>query len=55
MNNPIVAKATWIIALRDQSLIKNNKMNSDLKAYLKKIRMTKQKQQVKLDKTRQKA
>lgn len=49
------AEASCITALRDQWMMNNNKMNLDLKARLKKAKIAEQKQQAKLDKTRQKA
>lgn len=54
MDNPKVAKVARITELRDQWLLKNNKMNLDLKARLKKTKVAKQKKQAKLDKTCQK-
>lgn len=55
MDNPTIAKAARIMALRDQQLFQNNKINFDLKACLKKAKAIEQKQQTKLDKTCQKA
>lgn len=55
MDNFKVAEVAQITKLRDQWLFKNNKMNPDLKACLKKAKVAKYKKQVKLDKTRQKA
>lgn len=52
MDNPTIVEAARITALRDQWLLENNKMNSDLKARLKKAKATEQKKQAKLDKTR---
>ena len=52
MDNFKVAEVAQITKLRDQWLFKNNKMNPDLKACLKKAKVAKYKKQVKLDKTR---
>lgn len=55
MDDPIVAEASRITALRDQWLIQNNKTNPDLQARLKKAKAAEKKVQAKLDKNRQKA
>lgn len=43
MNNPTVIEATQIIPLKDQWLFRNNKLNPNLKIYLKKAKIVKQK------------
>lgn len=55
MDDFTIVKKAWIIAFRDKWFFENNKINSNFKAYLKKVKIAKQKQQVKLDKTCQKA
>lgn len=55
MDDPVLAEASRITALRDQWMINNNKMNPALKARMKKAKEVEQKQQAQLDKTRQKA
>lgn len=54
-NDEKVAAAARIQALQDQWLLKNHKMNADLKAQLKKTKAAKQRQQAKQEKTREKA
>ena len=51
MDDPAIASAAKITAMRDQWLLKNNKMNPDLKAQMKKAKEVEQKQQAKLNKT----
>ena len=55
MDDPAIASAAKITAMRDQWLLKNNKINPDLKARMKKVKEVEQKQQAKLDKTCAKA
>lgn len=55
MDDPEVAAAARIQTLQDQWLLKNNKMNWDLKARLKKAQDAEQKQQEKEAKSREKA
>lgn len=40
MNNFIIAEVIQISALQDQQLFKNNKININLKIYLKKAKIT---------------
>lgn len=55
MDDEVIAAAARIMELRDQWLLKHNKMTPDLKARLKKAKKAEQKHQAKLDKNREKA
>lgn len=51
INNSKYAKVSRITVLKDWEIINNNKTNLNLKTWLKKVKVIKQKQQAKLDKT----
>ena len=55
MDDPTIAGAARITAMRDQWLINNHKSNPGLKARLKKAKQAERKQKAKADKNRQKA